>query len=79
MFRKQFVLNYALRLDINTVLFFHSSVTIVNINDEPAVSLDGEAPIVRAISISFTEGANPVTLAPNLVVVDPDPTAMIVR
>ena len=57
---------------------FFSSVTIVNVNDQPAVSLDGEAPIVSEISINFTEGAVPVTLAPNLVVVDSDPAAMIV-
>ena len=51
----------------------------MNINDLPAVSLNGAAPIVRTLSANFMERAAPVILAPNLVVVDPDPTAMIVR
>lgn len=52
-------------------------VTIVNVNDEPSISLVGGDPIIRNQSVTYTEGNGALRLTPGLVVVDTDPDAMI--
>lgn len=51
----------------------------MNTNDAPAISLDGEAPIITTLSFNYMEGSGSVEVVPNLVVLDSDPNAMIQR
>ena len=57
---------------------YPSSIDIMNINDAPLVSLNGEVPVVE-YTISYTEGAGAVPVVPNLHVLDVDPSPIIVR
>ena len=54
-------------------------ISIVNTNDAPAVSLDGEDPIISTLDLNYVEGDLNVIVAPNLVIVDVDPDPMIQR
>ena len=59
-------------------LFLHR-IDIINTNDNPFVSLDGENPIIMTSTISYTEGSGPLTILSNLFVVDNDPSPIITR
>ena len=56
-----------------------SRITIVNLNDPPQISLDGEDPVITAFSTNYTEGDGPQQIVSNLFVVDTDPMAIIRR
>ena len=67
-----------LLLPLLLILFLHR-IDIVNTNDNPSVSLDGENPIIMNFTIPYTEGSGPATILPNLFVVDNDPSPIIIR
>ena len=54
-------------------------ISIVNTNDAPEVSLNGEDPIIGTLDLNYVEGDRNVFVAPNLVIVDVDPDPMIQR
>ena len=60
-------------------LFVFARVSIVNVNDNPAVSLSGDIPVVKMLNVTYTEGNGTQTILPNIAVIDTDPTAMIQR
>ena len=64
-----------------TTTFFPSTprITIVNLNDPPQISLDGEDPVITAFPTNYTEGGGPLAIVSNLFVVDTDPMAIIRR
>ena len=60
-------------------MHFYCRLEIVNINDNPAISLVGESPIIRDLAVNYTEGSGPMTIVPNVFVIDTDPVEMISR
>ena len=71
-------LHLLLLLFLFLFLFLHR-IDIINTNDNPFVSLDGEHPIIMTSTISYTEGSGPLTILSNLFVVDNDPSPIITR
>jgi hypothetical protein len=55
------------------------TINIMNTNDNPFVSLNGDIPVIMEYSTSYTEGSGAVVIVPNLHVVDSDPSPLIVR
>ena len=64
---------------ITRIYVFVCRVVIVNTNDAPAISLDGEAPVISTLPLNYTEGSGAVMVTPSLVVLDSDPDPMIQR
>ena len=59
--------------------FLPSRIDVMNTNDNPSVSLDGETPVITTLTSSYTEGSGAVAVAGNLHVIDIDPSALISR
>ncbi len=51
----------------------------MNTNDNPAVSLEGEVPIITSLMVDYMEGGDPLLIIPRVVVIDTDPMEMIIR
>ena len=51
----------------------------MNVNDAPAISLDGEDPVITIRSVNYTEGNGSVEIVPNIVILDSDPSPIIQR
>ena len=58
---------------------FSPRINLMNINDNPLVSLNGDTPVITEYSTNYAEGSGPVVVVPNLHVVDTDPSPVIVR
>ena len=52
---------------------------IINTNDNPLISLNGESPVTTMYTTTYTEAMGPVAIVPNLYVVDTDPSPVIIR
>jgi cysteine-rich repeat protein len=54
-------------------------IDIMNTNDDPSVSLDGESPVVTSLNSTYTEGSGAVAVVDNIHVIDIDPVPVITR